>query len=99
MNAMNLEDLREYCLSLPGTTESVKWGDDLCFCVGEKMYAVTSLSGQPSLSVKVPTHKFDQYIESPLFIPAPYLARHKWVYSKYFTEIPKNEIITLIRES
>ncbi len=42
---MNLEHLRKYCLSFPGVTEDVKWGNDLCFCVGEKMFCVTGVDG------------------------------------------------------
>ena len=38
---MNIEQLRKYCLSFPGATEDIKWGADLCFCVGAKMYWVT----------------------------------------------------------
>jgi len=40
---MNIEQLREICLSFPHVTEDVKWGNDLCFCVGKKMFAVTGL--------------------------------------------------------
>jgi predicted DNA-binding protein (MmcQ/YjbR family) len=38
---MNIEQLRKFCLSFPGATEDIKWGADLCFCVGEKMFCVT----------------------------------------------------------
>ena len=31
---MNLERLRKLCLSLPGRTEHIQWGDDLVFKVG-----------------------------------------------------------------
>ena len=36
---MNIEQLRKFCLSFPGATEDIKWGNDLCFCVGKKMFA------------------------------------------------------------
>ena len=38
---MNIEQLRKFCLSFPGATEDIKWGADLCFCVGAKMFCVT----------------------------------------------------------
>ena len=41
---MNIEQLRKYCLSFPHATEDVKWGNDLCFCVGGKMFCVTGLA-------------------------------------------------------
>src|SRR5215467_6716265 len=40
---MDMEALRCYCLSLPCATEDVKWGDNLLFRVGEKMFAIASL--------------------------------------------------------
>jgi predicted DNA-binding protein (MmcQ/YjbR family) len=42
---MNIEALRKFCLSLPAVTEDVKWGADLCFSVGGKMFCVTSMEG------------------------------------------------------
>jgi predicted DNA-binding protein (MmcQ/YjbR family) len=34
--------LREVCLALPGTTEDLKWGADVVFSVGDKMYCKRS---------------------------------------------------------
>jgi predicted DNA-binding protein (MmcQ/YjbR family) len=49
---MNIEELREFCMALPGVTEDVKWGNDLCFSVGKKMFTVTSVDGDGGISVK-----------------------------------------------
>ena len=40
---MNVDEIREYCLSLPQATEKLQWGDALCFKVGGKMFAVLGL--------------------------------------------------------
>src|SRR5271157_2973558 len=40
---MDIEAIREYCLSLPATTEKIQWGADLVFKVGGKMYAAVVL--------------------------------------------------------
>jgi len=40
---MNIDQLRKLCLSFPGATEQIQWGDDLLFKVGGKMFAVTRL--------------------------------------------------------
>ena len=40
---MNIDQLRKICLSFPGATEQIQWGDDLLFKVGGKMFAVTPL--------------------------------------------------------
>ena len=55
---MNIEQLREFCLSLPHTTEDVKWGNDLCFSVGAKMFAVTGVDSTGSVSFKCTPEKF-----------------------------------------
>lgn len=40
---MDIEWLRSACLALPGTTEGVKWDNDLCFMVAEKYRAILSI--------------------------------------------------------
>jgi len=39
MPPMNAKTLQAYCRSLPGATEDIKWGNDLVFSVGGKMFA------------------------------------------------------------
>ncbi|GGG30274.1 MmcQ/YjbR family DNA-binding protein [Pontibacter amylolyticus] len=42
---MNIEDLRDYCLAKPGTTEEMPFDEDtLVFKVSGKMFALCSLS-------------------------------------------------------
>jgi predicted DNA-binding protein (MmcQ/YjbR family) len=67
-----LQEIRNYCLKLKGTTEDIKWEDHLCFCVGEKMYLVTAF--------KASDEDFEELITREGIIPAPYMARHKWVH-------------------
>src|SRR5436190_21250030 len=77
---MDLEQLRSYCMSLPGATEDIEWGADLCFCVGAKMFCVTgadSIAG--GLSLKCTPEKFDELIEREGIDPATYVGRYKWV--------------------
>ena len=47
---MNVDWLRELCLSFPGATEQIQWGYDLVFKVGGKMFAVTPLEPAPDTS-------------------------------------------------
>ena len=78
---MILEEIRSHCLSLPGVTESIKWEDHLCFCVAEKMFLIVNPDQFPiSSSFKTSVNKFDELIANEGFIPAPYLARYKWVH-------------------
>lgn len=76
---MNIEQLREFALSLPAATEDVKWGNDLCFCIGEKMFCVTGLSGSFGASLKVKNEEFEELCSRDGIIPAPYMARYKWI--------------------
>jgi predicted DNA-binding protein (MmcQ/YjbR family) len=76
---MNLEYIRAFCLQLPQTTEGIKWGNDLCFMLAEKMYCVTGLTEPFSCSFKCSDEDFGKLTEIPGIIPAPYMARNKWV--------------------
>lgn len=50
---MNIEELRNYCLSLPGVTEDFPFDEvTLVFKVGGKMFLLTGLDGDFSINVK-----------------------------------------------
>lgn len=78
---MTVEELREICLQLKGVTEDIKWEDHLCFSVGGKMFLVCSPDNvPPSASIKVSNEDFELLTSRSGIIPAPYLARNKWIY-------------------
>jgi predicted DNA-binding protein (MmcQ/YjbR family) len=80
--------IRKHCLSLPHTTETVQWGNDLVFKVGGKMYAVMALDPGPHvLSFKCSPEDFAELTERPGIIPAPYLARN--AYDLVFAKLTK----------
>ncbi|MBS1978476.1 MAG: MmcQ/YjbR family DNA-binding protein [Bacteroidetes bacterium] len=76
---MNIDSICEICRGLPSVTEEIKWGSDLCFMVGGKMFCVVVPDNPLKVSVKVPDEEFEVISSSPGIIPAPYAARHKWV--------------------
>ena len=97
---MKVDQLREVCLSFPGTTEQVQWGCDLVFKVGGKMFAVTPLEpASVSLSFKASPENFADLTERPDIIPAPYLARAQWVALQARDALPAEELARLLRES
>ena len=96
---MNIEQLRKYCLSFPHATEDVKWGNDLCFCVGGKMFCVTGLDGSGQASFKTTPEKFAELIERDGVIPAPYVARYHWVAMERPDAIENAELKDLIANS
>ena len=89
---MNLEDLQSVCDKLENVTTDIKWGNDLCFCVGGKMFLVVNVDGKPvSASFKTDEETFNELVEREGFIPAPYLARHKWVYVDDIRRLSKKD--------
>jgi predicted DNA-binding protein (MmcQ/YjbR family) len=97
---MDLDALRKLCLSFPGVTEQIQWGDDLLFKVGGKMFALTNLEPAPVwLSFKVDPELFPELTERPSVIPAPYLARAKWVALESRDAIALTELAGLLRAS
>jgi len=97
---MDVDRLRELCLSFPGATEQIQWGNDLLFKVGGKMFAVTPLEPAPvCLSFKASPEKFAELTERSNIIPAPYLARAQWVALQTREALPRDELSGLLRES
>jgi predicted DNA-binding protein (MmcQ/YjbR family) len=96
---MNIEELRKFCLAKPGATEDVKWGADLCFSVGAKMFAVTSADSNGGLSIKCTPEKFDELIEREGIEPAAYVGRYEWVHIDTLDTVPSNELKELIDRS
>lgn len=96
---MNTETLRALCLSFPGATEEIKWGNDLSFLVGEKMFCSTSEDSDEGASFKVRDEEFKDIISREGIIPAPYLARAKWVYVLDFSRMTDAEWQHYIRQS
>ncbi len=97
---MTLDMIREIASKLPHVTEDIKWGNDLCFCIAEKMFCVTGLEEGPAkVSLKVTDEEFDDLIERTGFTPAPYMARNKWVLIDSSSKISKKELSHFIRQS
>ncbi len=97
---MDIEWVRQHCLSLPYTTEQIQWGNDLLFKVGGKMFAGVPLEPAPvCLSVKADPEEFSELIEHPGVIPAPYMARAKWIAIENERALPRDEVLRLVSKS
>lgn len=97
---MDIEWVREYCLSLPHTTERVQWEDNLVLKVGGRMYAILALEpGEYWLSFKCSDEAFTEILEVPGVVPAPYLARAKWVSLETENALRQEEIRQWLREA
>jgi predicted DNA-binding protein (MmcQ/YjbR family) len=97
---MNIEWVRELCMSFPHATEKISWGHDLTFRVNEKIFAVTVLEPAPVwLSFKCTPETFAELTERMGIIPAPYMARAKWVALETKEALGIEELKQLLRES
>ena len=96
---MDIDSIRNYCLSLPHATEDIQWGNDLLFRISGKIFAGMSLDPPHSLSFKCTPEKFDELIEFEGIIPAPYTARNKWVMLERLEALNDSEIKRLIKNS
>ncbi|HWA88475.1 MAG TPA: MmcQ/YjbR family DNA-binding protein [Rhizomicrobium sp.] len=78
---MKYAEIEKFCLSLKGATRSVQWGDHHVFKVGDKMFAVLGDQGAKpqTMSFKTGDDSFDILTKAKNIIPAPYMARAKWV--------------------
>jgi predicted DNA-binding protein (MmcQ/YjbR family) len=97
---MSVESIRRLCLSLPHATENLQWGDDLCFKVGGKIFALLSLSSVPQrLMFKCTPETFAELVEHEDIVPAPYVGRYKWVSFERLDVLPWTEVRDLIEQS
>lgn len=96
---MDLEQIREFCLSMPHATERVQWGNDLLFCIGDKMFAVAGLDAKypTKLSFKCTPEKFAELVECEGIIPAPYVARYHWVALEDLEALDREELKELLK--
>ena len=100
---MDLESIRRFCKSLPHVEEDVKWGHDLCFLIGGKMFCVLNLEparGDKSMvAIKSTPEEFAELVEREGVIPAPYMARNHWVSLEEYSALPWRELQERIAQS
>jgi predicted DNA-binding protein (MmcQ/YjbR family) len=98
---MNVDQLREYCLSLPKSKETLQWGATLCFKVcGSKIFAMLSLDAiPPTLTLKATPASFAELTELEGITSARYVGRYNWVTLERLDVLPNREIEELIQAS
>src|ERR1035437_75730 len=77
---MNIEELREYCISKPGVTEEFPFDEiTLVFKVGARIFALTNLDGYPSLNLKCDPEKAVELREKyPAVKPGYHMDKVHW---------------------
>ena len=95
---MNVDSIRAYCLNFPHVTEKLQWGDELCFKVAGKIFAMLGLD-DPRLCFKCAPEVFSELIEREDIRPAPYVGRYKWVLLDHLEALSDSELEELIQQS
>ncbi len=77
---MNIEEIRDYCLSKPFTTEGFPFGEEtLVFKVHDKMYALANLTKGHSINLKCEPEKAIQLREKYTeIIPGFHMNKKHW---------------------
>jgi len=100
---MDAERARAFLLTLPHVAETLQWGDNLVFWVGDKsiggkMFALINLSSRGLsadangvISFAAGPERFLELVELEAFRPAPYLARAHWVATSDWTALRSAE--------
>lgn len=96
---MDIDLLRKECMKLPHTCEDIKWENDLCFTIAEKMYCVASLVEPLTISLKVTEAEFHSLVNIQGIKPAPYVARYFWINIEDMTVFTKKEWQKYITQS
>jgi predicted DNA-binding protein (MmcQ/YjbR family) len=97
---MTVETVRSICRALPEVTEDIKWGHDLCFSVGGKMFTVIDLERPHPVAFKCTPESFGELTARSGIIPAPYMARNMWVMEQELGEaLDRREFEALVRAS
>jgi len=77
---MNIEELRDYCLSKKGVTECFPFDEvTLVFKVGGKIFALTNLDREPSVNLKCdPERAIDLREKYSSIIPGYHMNKTHW---------------------
>jgi len=98
---MNVEELRNYCISLKGVTEGFPFDEvTLVFKVGGKMFALTNLDGEPRVNLKCDPEKSielrDRYSS---IVPGYHMNKLHWNTIHMDGSLPENLLVELINLS
>ncbi|MBV8630400.1 MAG: MmcQ/YjbR family DNA-binding protein [Silvibacterium sp.] len=103
---MNVESLRAFLLRLPHVAETMQWGDNLVFWVGDKaiggkMFALANLSKDSHgvLSFAAGPERYAELLEVEGVFPAPYMARIYWVAIERYDVFSSNELKEHLRNA
>jgi len=95
---MDIETFREYCLSLPGTTEGMKW-EHLCFMIEEKIFVIIAIEEGSSFSIKCNPDDFDALTARHGIKQAHHMAKRQWIQIESLEVLPDIELKSRVADS
>ncbi|MCZ4244809.1 MmcQ/YjbR family DNA-binding protein [Pedobacter punctiformis] len=95
---MDIETFRTYCLSLPGTTEGLKW-EHLCFMIEEKIFVIIAIDEGNSFSIKCNPDDFDELTARHGIMQAQHMAKRQWVRVENLEIFPDAELMKRVADS
>lgn len=95
---MDIESFREYCLSLPGTTEGMKW-EHLCFMIEEKIYVIIAIDEGNRFSIKCNPDEFDELSARDGVSQAYHMAKRQWIQIENLEVLNDNELKRRVADS
>lgn len=91
-----------FCAALPATSHVVQWGGSSIWKVGGKIFAIMPdyQDGPDRVSFKATDIAFEAMPDQhPDIIPAPYLARHKWLQVQGDDAMSDEDVCAYIRHA
>jgi len=98
---MKLVAIKKHCASFARATADVKWEIAHVYSIGGKMFAIAAANKTRGTFVcfKVDDERFLELTDRPGFLPAPYLARAKWVELNDLDAITDAELKSLLKRA
>ncbi|UTW58209.1 MmcQ/YjbR family DNA-binding protein [Kordiimonas sp. SCSIO 12603] len=99
---MTRDEFDAFCASLKATTNVIQWGDSSVWKVGGKIFAIAGIWGEGAhtkVSFKCSELSYQILCELEGVVPAPYLARAKWVQVQEDGALSDDDIKSYIEEA
>ena len=103
---MNIEDFRNYCLSLPGVEETMPWATDkneynrglLCFSVAGKWFCFVHIDEFEFCNLKCPPEQAETLRERYEGIhPGWHMNKRHWNSVYFRSDVPESKVFELVR--
>lgn len=104
---MNIEEFREYCLSLPGVTEATPFEKFsrgkftiLVFYIGRHMFCYFNVDEFSNITIKCPSEEMTELKERYMAIGEPFNGdKRYWISIQPNMDLPDMELKELVRKS